>query len=279
MSLTLLAGTKMTGGLYAAEIAFFYLLYLQRHKRHIEKLKRICLIIVTLIFITNINPYLTNLCHGKHLFYPVFGNENDIVTHNVPKYFLNKSIPYKFFMSLFTTVKNSSVEHPHTNSPIKIKVPFTYSSDEKRELGFPDLRLSGFGIWESGILLLSLLLLPFTRKNSKTDRSLYHLIMLILVTSVLTNPYNWWARLIPQFYAIPLFIVLFFTIKRSSVYRYSFASVLLFIMTANSLFTYMEVVSRITLLSEMDKSVYTFLDSSGHLIEPKTLQVLMLTEK
>ncbi|MBO4520034.1 MAG: hypothetical protein J5787_02390 [Alphaproteobacteria bacterium] len=291
MSITLLSGIKTSSGLYAAEIILLYLIYLKCRKKNIEKPGKILIALVALLFVTNINPYLTNLYQGKHLFYPIMGKDKiDVITHNVPTYFFNRSMPYKLFMSLFTSAKNSSFEHPETNTPIKVKTPFTRSDEEKRNLGFADLRLSGFGVWWGGILILSLFLAPFSRKIPEPDSSLYHLLMLILIVSVLTHPHNWWARYVPQLYALPIFIILFFAQRNFSVYRHAFSLVLLLFMTINSLFTYTEVVVRNVIRTEMQKSFYAspayqrrnlalLLDPSGVPHETQTIPALMLTEK
>ena len=49
----------------------------------------------------------------------------------------------------------------------------------------------------------------------RTDKALNRLILLVLLTTVLTNPVNWWARYVPQFYAFPVFVLLFLSQRKN----------------------------------------------------------------
>src|SRR5690606_26232504 len=95
----------------------------------------------------------------------------------------------------------------------KAKIPFIIKDNETEKMVYPDLRLSGFGLFFSGIFLTSIIILIsipiFYIKTKKLQEhkniliGFYTLITIILV-SVILNPEMWWARYVPQLWLIPI---------------------------------------------------------------------------
>ena len=75
------------------------------------------------------------------------------------------------------------------------------------------MRLGGFGYFFSGILLSSLLLSIFLRFKNGEDKKIFWTITAVLIISVLGNHEAWWARFVPQFWLVPLFIFSFLALN------------------------------------------------------------------
>ncbi|MBR4127099.1 MAG: hypothetical protein IKR09_05965 [Alphaproteobacteria bacterium] len=216
MSTLILMSTKSTGIFYAFETYALWMIYLKIKKQDLKVFFKNIFILAFLFILTGINPYLTNLYQGKHLFYPLMGQDKiDFMATNTPRMFLNKSMPYKLFISTFNHVDDDFKEDFFKGKRIQLKLPFTYDDYELSKLPYADIRICGFGVWWSGILLLSVLLFPFVWSASAPDKALNRLILLVLLTTVLTNPVNWWARYVPQFYAFPVFVLLFLSQRKN----------------------------------------------------------------
>jgi hypothetical protein len=176
---------------------------------------------------------------GKHVLYPLAGAEKiDIMTHNMPSQFINKSMPYKLFMSTFSKVDNIQSQ---SNGPIQLKIPFTIQPEEIETLRLFDIRQCGFGIFWSGILLSSLILAFFIKIKDKKMRQQYYFILTLLLSSVLLNTENWWARYVPQFYAVPIFILLFYYICHISKQRLLIINLFGALIFFNSAITFWQV--------------------------------------
>lgn len=170
------------------------------------------LIIIILALLSGINPYFTNILKGRHAFYPLAGKGKiDIITPNAPKAFEDKPLYYKFFTSLFSKTNNFLAAHGKTP---KLKIPFTVYKSELLPMKDVDTRIAGFGVFFSGIFLFALVLFIATlykkHKNSgqRTDEA-FILLFLIFGLSVLSNPENWWARYVPQLWALTMLAGLF----------------------------------------------------------------------
>lgn len=239
MSALMLSNIKFGGFLYTLLIAIIYMSYLFYHKKK-DRLKRSSKLlgaIFVLIVLTGINPYITNVYNGKHFLYPLAGEEKiDIITDNQPKQFHHKSMLYKFFMSTFSRVDNIQACSFCVDRPVELKIPFTIHELEAKELNRADVRLSGFGVFWSGILLLTLVLAFFIKRKKIPSPNL--LPLGILLVSVFINPENWWARYVPQFYAVPLFVGLYYLLSNASKLRYAVAAIFCILILGNSAMIY-----------------------------------------
>jgi hypothetical protein len=71
----------------------------------------------------------------------------------------------------------------------------------------------------------------------------------ILLSSVLLNTENWWARYVPQFYAVPIFILLFYYISNLAKQRIlvtTLLSVLIFFNSAVALWQVQKIALSFT---------------------------------
>lgn len=114
----------------------------------------------------------------------------------------------KLLTSLFS---KSEVEFFSPPKLSQLKLPFTVSRDELRVFWAPDVRTGGFGPLFSGALLLSLMILLIAAWKYR-DVLKEHVGLLVvaglIIISGFPNPEMWWARYVPQFWAIPSLLAL-----------------------------------------------------------------------
>ena len=207
----MLAMTKLTGCMYLFLICSIYMIYLFILKRNNRKFIKTVLVIGGLIAVTGVNPFFTNFRDYGNPFYPVFGkNKIDIISNNLPFGFSGKSAPEMFLRSTFSESLNSAENIHNKHILSEFKIPFTVNIKSYFNIfNGPDLRIGGFGYFWSGILLLTLLFLPFLRFRNSNEKYLFWLITSIILLTAFSNPHCWWARLVPQIWLFPLIIVLF----------------------------------------------------------------------
>lgn len=222
ISAILLANLKLIGIVYGTLICLIYAGYLYFYKKSTKNIgKAACLILIG-ILVSGINPYFTNIHNGKHFLHPIFGEEKiDIMRHNMPTQFFNKSMPYKLFMSTFSHVDNLNSQFMGMDHKVKLKIPFTIEAYELENLKLVDTRQCGFGVFWSGILIVSVLLSFFIRFSNSKDKKIFWLVSGILLSSVFLITENWWARYVPQFYAVPIIFLLYYNISKYNKLRIS----------------------------------------------------------
>lgn len=206
MSAVIFANIKLTGMFTVVIILTAFLLAFKS-----KELLKVSIVALVLILVTGINPYFTNLADGKNPFYPII---KDSIT-DANKEYMGSSYPpgfekmnrvQKFLFSTFAVSDNISPLIPSGKVP-RLKIPFTISGDYS--FYSEATRLAGFGYFFSGILVSALILCIFLRFEDKEDKKLFFVIMSILAISILGNHEAWWARFVPQFWALPFFIFLF----------------------------------------------------------------------
>ncbi len=153
------------------------------------------------LLVVGYNPYVTNFVRNGHPFYPFYGNEhfNNLVQDEMPLNFEDASWGKKMFISTFSPSQNTI---GHDTSPLKL--PFTFTIDEIKQLGASDVRVAGFGVLFSGALLAALVGLGFLlATDRRTGLIVLSMIGLIFLT-MLINPEAWWVRYAPQFWLAPI---------------------------------------------------------------------------
>ncbi|MBQ2644855.1 hypothetical protein IJG14_04695 [bacterium] len=243
----MLAMTKFTGSMYLFIICSVYFIYLIFLKKDIKKYIKIVFIIGSLIVITGINPFYTNFRDFGHPFHPLFGkNKINIIDDSLPYGFQNMSRIEMFLRSTFSETLNSMnncVEMPKAmRHPTELKIPFTINIKSYFNYYYcADIRVNGLGYYWSGILLLSLLYLPFIRFRNKNEKYIFWLITSVVLLTTFANPHCWWARYIPQFWLFPLFIIFFgllqndFNNKSSKILKLILLYLMTLVYIANSL--------------------------------------------
>jgi len=211
----MLAMTKFTGSMYLSIIVFLYFIYLVILKREIKNYVKIIGVTGLLLILTGISPFYTNFRDFEHPFYPLFGqNKINISSENIPYSFKEKNNAERFFISTFSETLNSvddSVEKIEIMKITpKLKIPFTINKESIFNCFYcADMRIGGFGYFWSGILLLSLIYLPFIRFRNKNEKNIFWLITTLILCTTFANPHSWWARYVPQLWLFPIFIFIF----------------------------------------------------------------------
>ena len=208
MSAVCFLNIKFWAYIYFCTTGLIYLLYLIVNKQtdKIIKIIKSSFIILILVMISGISPYYTNLKQGRNILYPVLGCKEaiNVMDINIPKSFEGKNYLSQFFLSTFSRVDNF---RKFDNKTHQLKAPFEVNSNELKYLSGYDTRICGFGVFWSGILLLACILALFIKYKEKR---LYLLIFMVLLSNLLFQPFNWWARFIPQLWAFPVFVALYF---------------------------------------------------------------------
>lgn len=194
--------------LCAAVLLPFGVYYLWKTRKNKQKfIQPIAVVFAGFIiggFVLGFNPYVKHMIEGKHVIYPVMGQGSyDIMNTNPPTGFEGKSTPEKLLISLFSRTDNS-IE----NRPV-LKVPFSIHSSEWIHLSNADIRIGGFGVLFSGILLLSLLLLVLALIHKRKILTETVIILSVLTVLALFFPESWWARYSCFTYYIPVFCCIY----------------------------------------------------------------------
>ena len=150
------------------------------------------------------DPYIKHVTQGVHIIHPVMGKDKyDIMNTNPPEGFDSKNGIQKLGISLFSQTDNTLHASP------RLKFPFMIYQEELEHLSNADIRLGGFGVWFSGALLVSLLLLAAALlKKTKCDPCIY-IALGFFTLLALFFPESWWARYASYTYYIPVLILLY----------------------------------------------------------------------
>ena len=235
MSSVCLLNVKLGGWLYFILTFVIYLLFLflQKEKQKLSKLITSFIVILVLFVISGINPCLTNLIVKKrNMFYPLQGSHKiDIITGNSPRKFVKSFYLKSFVISTFSKVDNFNYQS--SKNP-ELKLPFSIYKTELKQLHYVGARVCGFGVFWSGIVILSIILMFFVRYKNKENTKLFKLLLFIMLALLLANPYSWWARYVPHIWAIPLIVSMhLLKQKNKNVVKNILLHALLFIMLAN----------------------------------------------
>lgn len=239
--LILIINTKFTGFGYAGIFCFFYyLIYVIRKCKNkqlnvlIKPTGIFIFAVVAAVVIGGFSPYVKNTIEHRQIFYPLQGeNKVDIVTYNQHKSFQNKSTIYKAVTSIFGQTTNISY---HAKEKIYRKVPFKVYKKELESLKFCDIRISGFGVLFSGILIISVLLcIIYIYKFYKEKKDWLIVLIPLFVSGILmlTISESWWARYTPYLYFFPIFAILFLLFDKGKLKK-GFLMFLLFLLLINT---------------------------------------------
>lgn len=232
--ISMLCSIKLGGIFYSIIILLNYILYLliQKNFKTFKHVISIILTSIALILVFGINPYFTNIKQGLNPFYPLAGRDKiDIMTFNSPKSFQNKNSLYKLFISTFSNTKN--ISYTSDRNP-KLKTPFSIIN-QAGKYG-TDMRIGGFGYFWSGILLLLLPFVILNKNEISENNKIYYFTIILLWSSVLLNPESWWARYVPQFWLIPIFIIFWKSLNiNQNNFNKNFSLLLIILLFCNSL--------------------------------------------
>lgn len=173
--------------------------------------------VCALIAVTGVNPYATNLIQGKSLFYPVTGDDTDMVLYGqTPLILKDKSFFGRFAASLFAEPAAPATDMNGGNPApdyFMLYPPFN------RPFASPDVRVGGFGGLFGGVFALCLLFSLTARFDDKRDKRLFLFLLSLTGISVAANPFNWWARFVPQLWGGGVLTLYFASAARKGVLR------------------------------------------------------------
>ena len=157
------------------------------------------LFIISLV-IVGYPTYIKNTMDHQNPFFPLYDDKGeDIITLQQPKKFNSMNTFEKLFYATFSKANNLR-EHDQT----ELKIPFTVYPEEFTPAMSNDLRISGWGIFFSGLFLCSIIIfIKYFKDYKKESWILYTLGITILLLLGMSE--SWWARYTPHFY---LFIIL-----------------------------------------------------------------------
>lgn len=180
-------------------------LYFARKKqKFLEVFQRLVILFIPLfigsLLICGYPTYVKNTINHRTPFFPLYGEgKQDIMTLQQPKKFSSMMPIQKLFYSTFSKTNNL-----RENDHLDLRLPFMVSKGELVPATSYDLRISGFGIFFSGILCISIgILLIYYKEYKKDTRLLFTLGITTLLLLVMNE--SWWARYTPHFY---LFVIL-----------------------------------------------------------------------
>jgi len=214
LTLVLLINIKFTGFVYAGIYSLFYYLFILFNKKiRKEHLRNITIIgissILIGVFLIGLSTYPKNIKTNHNPFYPLYGENNvDIMTGNTPKDLKNKTTLEKFFIATFSETHNSMEKEEKSYN---LKIPFTFKIEELKYFIGPDIRLGGFGVLFSGILIISIplsiyALIKIKKENEQISTYIIPLFTTVFLIIILKE--SWWARYLPQIYIITLLPIL-----------------------------------------------------------------------
>ena len=223
--LVIIINIKFTGLMYAGIFCLGYYMYYLICKIKIKEYKKLgiftakfLIILVFGLLIVGSNSYIKNIVVHHNPLYPLIGKDKvDIMTYLQPESFVKMSAIEKNFYSLFSHTANIGVFNH--GEPV-LKIPLTKTNSEVEQLS-EDTRIGGFGVYFSGILIFSVVviliyLIIFVLKKNYDDLVMIGIpfLLIILIMFVLSD--GWWARYSPQVWFIPLmsFFLLFKDTKK-----------------------------------------------------------------
>lgn len=224
-SIVFISNIKFTGlgygGIMCIGIYLYYLISKYKEKRIKEVIKPTIIFVSAVLFgvlVVGFQPYVTNTYYKGNPLYPLAGKDKvDIVTYNEPSEFHEMNTVEKFFISLFGKSQNIN---ERSEVLVQTKTPFIIYPEEFLDLQKADLRISGFGLYFSGIFIISLGIITFYLiKYFKTNKKIFictSILVLTITGLIVFISESWWARYTPFVYFVPL-IAIFFLIKNYKI--------------------------------------------------------------
>lgn len=191
----------------------FFVVWLVRYlaNRSQDESKKLCLLSMKWVSIsgslgilfTGASSYVVNMLRHSNPVYPMIGANFENITSQLPTQFAEMSNFSRFLTSLFSKTSLWNVEH---------KIPFMFYGEELSPAKWFDTRIAGWGIFFSGIFLVSIISLIAVgiklfgkRKNA---RALAIMLLAINVIMVALVPGLCWARYYVGIFILPIFTVI-----------------------------------------------------------------------
>lgn len=198
-------------GIYIVALTIFFIIKKQL-KVNLAPLIKLSVACLLAVVVFGYNVYVKNTVNYQHPFFPFKGKTLPLTANSIVD-----AMDYRHGNKAVNFIKSNFAASTFTqayHNPLEYKLPFTVSKYELERFAFAGVMIGGFGVWYSGALVISLLMLiylMYKKRNSifKNDFILYYFIGIILI-SILINPLGYIARYIPQYYCIPFLIIIFY---------------------------------------------------------------------
>jgi hypothetical protein len=214
MAVICAVNVKFTGLVFFCVLAAFAALYILLFKRKyfIRSVGISILTLIISVLIFGYNPYITNFTERGHPLYPIMGTEeypsvfertgrdgNEI--YETPHNMMGKHLLVRMFHANFGRPDNAPY---HKKRDSELIWPFTSKTSDWKAYHFHETRVSGFGPYFSGILILSFILLLIVLIRDKGNRWISIFLVTSLFCTLLFSKHFWWPRFGPQMWLIPL---------------------------------------------------------------------------
>ncbi len=219
---------KFTGMLYGGIYCIVYFLFYcirEKKKDHpdwtkncVKRCMAFTVLALCCIIWAGAPTYMTNLIRHGTFTYPITGNQPvDIMTPNSSFSTVNHF--RNWFISLFSKMGNYFALTDAGTSP-QLKIPFSVDFNTELEyLLTPDTRISGFGLFFSGLFLVAIIVTVIKLFQMKKDESFYLCFVNTAVNFIICFAISesWWARYAPYNYFV-LLTGLYFILDNVSHY-------------------------------------------------------------
>ena len=219
-SMIVCGNTKFTGLLYGGIFCIAYYLndcyqYKKTEKQWFGKICKESLLYIGLLIVTVVwagaSPYMTNLIRHGSPTYPLTGEgKMDVTQWSSP--FAEQNHFKNVIFSLFSRMDNfyyTSGKRP------TLKIPFTFDQEEVDLTALVDTRISGFGVWFGGLLIVAFVIMVIWLIKSPYNRQkqLIGLNTLVCIGLTFGIQESWCARYSPYIYM--LLLIAFFVLLNS----------------------------------------------------------------
>jgi hypothetical protein len=167
------------------------------------------------------NPYVTNYIERSHPLYPIIGTEkypsvyessgkdnNEI--YETPHNLKGKHVILRMFYASFGRPDNAPY---YKYKDAELIWPFTSKFSDWNAYHFHETRVSGFGPYFGGSLIIAFILILSILIFDKTNRWIALLFVLSLLSTLAFSKHFWWPRLAPHFWLTPIIPVILYFLK------------------------------------------------------------------
>lgn len=160
--------------------------------------------VLSAILFIGSTSYVTNTVRYHNPVYTMIGDgSTEIITSMAPIAIREMSHAQRFFVSLFSPTLNSMALEK-----VSLKFPFSFTNDNLFEAGLVDLRLAGWGVFFSGILILSLVMLGKVlfgwKERNKKALTITAILTAVFAIIIIFVPGMFWARYFTLLFWIPI---------------------------------------------------------------------------
>lgn len=245
--------SKFTGLAFSAVFCGVYYLYkhIRNYIKDKDNFKKVLtkdtlfylVTVLIAIIIVGGSTYTKNMIdHGNPL-YPLYGkgHVDNMVMMEIPKSLQEKNRLTIFLTSIFAKGENVSPSYSDEGNEPDLKLPLTFTKEELDNYSIPDIRMGGFGPLFSAIFILAMIgtvgIIIEHVKNKDWNKLIPYAITLVTIISlILLLDGGYWARYIPYFYLVPVFVLIHYLQKESKTHKVAniFALIIALIFIINS---------------------------------------------